>query len=65
MSYEVDDALGHCLYRGGDLELACDIYEHEIGAHLQLIADQPGRENDPRPSGAGWDRAPRARTASA
>jgi hypothetical protein len=61
MAYEVDSAQGTCLYRGEDLELACDIYEHETGAHLQLL---PVASADQRPTGTGWDRPPLARTAS-
>jgi hypothetical protein len=62
MTYEVDSALGRCLYRGDDLELACDIYEHEIDAHLQLLPDfVPAAE---RPHGPGWDRAPQRRAAT-
>jgi hypothetical protein len=61
MTYEVDSLLGSCLYRGHDLELACDILAHEIGAHLQMFPDVPAAD---RPSGSGWDRAPLARTAS-
>jgi hypothetical protein len=59
MTYEVDNAIGGCLYRGHDLELACDILEHESGAHLQILPDAPAAEE--RPTGAGWDRAPHAR----
>jgi hypothetical protein len=73
MSYEVDSASGRCLYRGDDLELACDIYDHETGAHLQLSvttatggdgapADEAGE--DSRPAGVGWDRPPQARVAT-
>jgi hypothetical protein len=61
MSYEVDSALGCCLYRGDDLELACDIYEHEKDAHLQIV---PAPAPQDRPIGAGWDRAPQSRTAT-
>ncbi|HEV7825164.1 MAG TPA: hypothetical protein VGP02_09680 [Mycobacteriales bacterium] len=61
MAYEVDSALGTCLYRGDDLELACDIHDHETGAHLQVIPDVP---DERRPTGAGWDRPPQARPAT-
>jgi hypothetical protein len=72
MTYEVDSARGTCLYRGDDLELACDIYEHETDAHLQLLPDPrvPGDAGDAgdagesRRSGVGWDRAPQSRSAS-
>ncbi|HEY0486358.1 MAG TPA: hypothetical protein VGD72_08925 [Mycobacteriales bacterium] len=62
MTYEVDSAQGSCLYRGDDLELACDIYEHEKDAHLQIL---PERARQGRPTGAGWDRAPQTRRATA
>jgi hypothetical protein len=61
MTYEVDSSIGSCLYRGHDLELACDILEHESGAHLQMFPDVSTTQ---RPTGSGWDRAPLARTAS-
>jgi hypothetical protein len=37
-AYEVDAAAGRCLYRGTDLELACDIHDHDPGAHLRRLA---------------------------
>jgi hypothetical protein len=37
-TYEVEDAAGRCLYRGTDLELACDIHDHDPGAHLRRLA---------------------------
>ncbi|MCW2611267.1 MAG: hypothetical protein QOC93_640 [Actinomycetota bacterium] len=61
MTYEVDDALGCCLYRGDDLELACDIYEHERDAHLEI---RPVPAPPVRQTGAGWDRPPQTRTAT-
>ncbi len=33
---EVDAADGTCLYRGTDLELACEIHDATPGAHLIL-----------------------------
>lgn len=33
-AYEVDDAAGRCLYRGTDLELACEIHDLDPAAHL-------------------------------
>jgi hypothetical protein len=63
MTYEVDSAIGRCLYRGDDLELACDIYEHEKDAHLQIVAAPPAAAN--RPAGTGRDRVPQSRAATA
>jgi hypothetical protein len=37
-TYEVDDAAGRCLYRGTDLELACDVHDHDPGARLFRLA---------------------------
>jgi hypothetical protein len=34
VAYEVDDAAGRCLYRGTDLELACEIHDQDAAAHL-------------------------------
>jgi hypothetical protein len=62
MTYEVDSTEGRCLYRGDDLELACDIYDHERDAHLVLLADYVPVQ---RPSGVGWDRPPQSRAATA
>jgi hypothetical protein len=62
MTYEVDSALGRCLYRGEDLELACDIYEHEKDAHLEIL---PPPAPLVRQTGAGWDRPPQTRAATA
>jgi hypothetical protein len=62
MTYEVDSAIGRCLYRGDDLELACDIYEHEKDAHLQIV---PAPTVEDRPTGTGWDRPPQTRAATA
>jgi hypothetical protein len=62
MTYEVDSAIGRCLYRGDDLELACDIYEHEHDAHLLLVPAPPAEH---RPTGTGWDRPPQSRAATA
>jgi hypothetical protein len=61
MAYEVDSALGTCLYRGDDLELACDIYEHETDAHLQVVPDVPA---EPRPARVGWELPPQRRPAA-
>ena len=34
MSYHVDSADGRCLYRGNDLELACESHDDVADAHL-------------------------------
>ena len=50
MPYEVDAADGRCLYRGYDLELACEIHDQTTTARLLVLAT-------PTPSGdveASW-----------
>jgi hypothetical protein len=37
MWYEIDDADGGCLYRGTDLELACEIHDLDAAAHLLVL----------------------------
>lgn len=37
MPYEIHDAEGHCLYRGDDLELACEIHDQDSGACLVVL----------------------------
>lgn len=37
MPYEVADADGRCLYRGDDLELACEIHDQLRTAHLRRL----------------------------
>ena len=37
MSYQVDSADGRCLYRGNDLELACEIHDQLPDAHLVVM----------------------------
>jgi hypothetical protein len=44
VAYEVDDALGRCLYRGMDLELACEIHDGDPGAYLSRCV--PVEEGD-------------------
>lgn len=44
MSYQVDSADGRCLYRGNDLELACEIHDQLPDAHLVVMPSQ----TDPR-----------------
>jgi hypothetical protein len=38
MPYEVDAADGRCLYRGYDLELACEIHDQAPTARLLVLA---------------------------
>jgi hypothetical protein len=44
--YEVDNADGLCLYRGRDLELACEIHDQTRSAHLVILTST-------RPAGTG------------
>jgi hypothetical protein len=37
MPYEVDTTDGRCLYRGDDLELACEIHDTVPSAHLVFL----------------------------
>ena len=37
MPYQVISADGACLYRGNDLELACDIHDHVPAARLTVL----------------------------
>jgi hypothetical protein len=41
VAYEVDDAWGRCVYRGSDLELACEIHDRDPGAHLSRCVPVP------------------------
>jgi hypothetical protein len=60
MPYEIDDAEGRCLYRGDDLELACEIHDREPSAHLVLLpaAARGGSVQSGTPAGS---RHPRGR----
>jgi hypothetical protein len=42
MWYEIDDADGRCLYRGTDLELACEIHDQDPAAHLLVLPASTG-----------------------
>jgi hypothetical protein len=42
VAYEVDDAAGRCVYRGTDLELACEIHDRDPGAHLSRCVPVQG-----------------------
>jgi hypothetical protein len=47
MPYEVDAADGRCLYRGYDLELACEIHDQLPTAHLRFVAPPRPRAGTP------------------
>jgi hypothetical protein len=42
MPYQVDTADGACLYRGNDLELACDLHDHAPFARLVVLPPMSG-----------------------
>jgi hypothetical protein len=42
MAYEVDSPDGRCLYRGDDLELACEIHDQVPAARLLLLSAPAG-----------------------
>jgi hypothetical protein len=59
MPYEVDDRDGRCLYRGDDLELACEIHDQVQSARLRHLTDSRHRAS------AGGLRTPPTRPAGA
>jgi hypothetical protein len=52
MPYEVDSAEGECLYRGNDLELACEIHDRVPSAYLMIL---PARTTAPESVPLPWN----------
>jgi hypothetical protein len=42
MPYEIDDGAGRCLYRGDDLELACELHDQYPSARLVILPATTG-----------------------
>lgn len=62
MTYEIRDLEGRCLYRGSDLELACEIHDQDPGAHLVICPSATGTRLREDLAGEPWC-GPRASTA--
>ena len=52
VAYEVDSLEGSCIYRGNDLELACEIYDATPAAVLHAI--RGSEDSQLRPSPVPW-----------